>query len=83
MRYRFVIGSLARTHFYAEDDTLPANIEHHHEVNAADFGFLPTASGMENARALQKAVDQQGTIIVSRPGVYDLADTVFLPSHTD
>ncbi len=62
---------------------MPASLEQNHEVNAADFGFLPTASGLDNARALQKAVDQQGTVIVSRPGVYDLADTVLLPSHTD
>ncbi len=27
-------------------------------VNAADFGFSPEASGMDNAGALQRAVDQ-------------------------
>lgn len=52
-------------------------------VNAADFGFTPDASGLENAAALQKAVDQTGTIVVSRPGIYDLADTVLIPSHTE
>jgi len=51
-------------------------------VNAADFGFSPEASGTENAQALQRAVDGCGTIIVSQPGVYKIADTVFLGSHT-
>lgn len=51
-------------------------------VHATDFGFLPDASGMDNARALQRAVDQTGTIIVARPGTYRIADTVYLPSHT-
>lgn len=51
-------------------------------VDAADFGFSPEASGIENARALQCAVDRGGTIIVSRPGIYRMADTVFLGSHT-
>ena len=37
---------------------------------------------MENARALQRAVDGGGTIIVSQPGVYKMADTVFIGSDT-
>ncbi|MBI4892683.1 MAG: hypothetical protein HY821_18810 [Acidobacteria bacterium] len=51
-------------------------------TNAVDFGFKPGATGMENARALQKAVDGGGTIVVSRPGTYLIADTVLLGSHT-
>lgn len=51
-------------------------------INAADFGFLPAATGPVNARALQKAVDKGGTVVVSQPGVYDIADTVYLGSHT-
>jgi hypothetical protein len=51
-------------------------------VNAADFGFSPAASGIENARALQRAVDQGGTLIVSQPGMYPIADTVFIGSDT-
>jgi hypothetical protein len=51
-------------------------------VNAADFGFSPEASGVENRRALQRAVDQGGTIVVSRPGVYKTAGAVYLGSHT-
>jgi polygalacturonase len=51
-------------------------------VNAAQFGFSPEASGLENTKALQRAVDQTGTIIVSQPGTYKIADTVFLGSNT-
>lgn len=51
-------------------------------VNAADFGFKPDASGIENAIALQKAIDKTGTVIVSQPGVYKLANTVYIGSNT-
>ena len=51
-------------------------------TNAADFGFSPNATGMENLAALQKAVDQTGTIIVSKPGVYKVAGTTYVGSNT-
>ena len=51
-------------------------------VNAAGFGFSPNASGIENTEALQRAVDQGGTIIVSQPGTYKLAGTVYIGSNT-
>lgn len=51
-------------------------------VDAADFGFKPDASGVENAMALQKAIDNTGTIIVSQPGTYKLANTVYIGSNT-
>jgi hypothetical protein len=51
-------------------------------VDAADYGFSPSASSAENTRALQAAVDQGGTIQVSRPGTYEMANTVFIGSHT-
>lgn len=51
-------------------------------VNAADFGFSPDASGMENAAALQRAVDHGGTVVVSRPGTYKTAHTVYVGSNT-
>ena len=50
--------------------------------DAADFGFLPQKSASENVAALQSAVDGGGTITVSKKGVYDVNDTVFLDSHT-
>jgi hypothetical protein len=51
-------------------------------VDAFDFGFSPDASGKQNTSALQKAVDQQGTIVVSKPGTYKIAGTVYLGSNT-
>jgi len=53
-----------------------------HFVDAADHGFSPEASSAENTKALQAAVDQGGTIQVSRPGTYEMANTVFIGSHT-
>ena len=51
-------------------------------TNAANFGFSPNATGLQNMQALQKAVDQGGTVQVSTPGTYKLAGTVYLGSHT-
>ncbi len=51
-------------------------------TNAADFGFSPDASGVENVKALQKAIDQTGTIIVSQPGIYKVAGTTYVGSNT-
>lgn len=51
-------------------------------VNAADYGFSPEASGQENAIALQKAVDNEGTIIISSPGTYEMSNTVYIGSNT-
>ncbi|MFZ5828955.1 MAG: hypothetical protein ACOY3P_02665 [Planctomycetota bacterium] len=51
-------------------------------ADAAAFGFSPDASGQENTRALQRAVDQTGTVVVRRPGTYSVAGTVFIGSNT-
>lgn len=51
-------------------------------TDAAAYGFSPEASGVDNTRALQRAVDQTGTIVVSRPGTYRIAGTVFIGSNT-
>ncbi len=51
-------------------------------TNAASFGFMPNSSGTDNLKALQKAVDVGGTIVVSQPGTYKLAGTVYIGSHT-
>jgi hypothetical protein len=51
-------------------------------TDAANYGFSVDATGTENTQALQKAVDQQGTIIVSKPGTYKIAGTVYLGSYT-
>ena len=51
-------------------------------LDAAVFGFSPAASGVDNAKALQRAADQGGTIVVSQPGVYKIGGTVFIGGHT-
>lgn len=51
-------------------------------TDATCYGFSPYASGIENTKALQKAVDQTGTIEVSRPGTYKMAGTVYIGSNT-
>jgi len=47
------------------------------------MGFLPGKNGVENAKALQKAVDLGGTITIDRPGVYDLAETILIGDDTE
>ncbi|MBS3820151.1 MAG: hypothetical protein KGY81_00115 [Phycisphaerae bacterium] len=54
----------------------------YHYTDACEMGFAPDASGEANAMALQEAVDRGGTVIVSRPGTYDIARTVYLGSDT-
>ncbi|MCP4644136.1 MAG: hypothetical protein GY851_27075 [bacterium] len=51
-------------------------------TDASSFGFSPAATGIENAAALQRAVDGGGTVVVSQPGTYKIAATVYLGSHT-
>ena len=51
-------------------------------TDAATYGFSPGASGIDNTRALQKAVDLTGTIVVSQPGTYKMAGTVYIGSKT-
>ena len=50
--------------------------------NAANFGFSPNATGIENVKALQKAVDLTGTITISQPGTYKMAGTIYVGSNT-
>lgn len=52
-------------------------------ISANELGFLPGKSGVENSRALQRAVDFGGTITVDLPGVYDMAETVELGDDTE
>lgn len=51
-------------------------------IDAASFGFSPAASGVANTAALQQAVERAGTIVVSQPGTYKVAGTVFVGSNT-
>ncbi len=51
-------------------------------VDASSFGFSPESDGIENMEALQRAVDEGGTILITRPGIYNIAGTVYIGSHT-
>ncbi|MBC7721387.1 MAG: hypothetical protein H7068_05140 [Pedobacter sp.] len=52
------------------------------QLNAADFGFLPTESGINNTKALQALVDKGGTIYISKIGTYKIAGTVYIGDST-
>nr|WP_067060049.1 glycosyl hydrolase family 28 protein [Mucilaginibacter sp. L294] len=47
-------------------------------IDAADFGFSPSETGINNTLSLQKAIDHGGTIIVRKPGTYKIAGTVYI-----
>jgi len=51
-------------------------------IDASSFGFSPEATGMENVAAMQKAIDLGGTIVVSKPGTYKIASTLYIGSNT-
>jgi len=52
-------------------------------VDAAGFGFSPSAAPGKNVAALQKALDGgRKTVAVTQPGVYDLDATLWLDSDT-
>ncbi|MEQ6118784.1 hypothetical protein [Reichenbachiella sp. MALMAid0571] len=71
MLLAFILFSFLRS--YAQGDSF---------TNAADYGFSPNATGVANAKALQKALDQGGSIIVSKPGTYKVAGTSYIGSNT-
>ncbi len=49
---------------------------------AIDFGFFPEADAANNVKALQKALDKGGLVVVDVPGVYEVNDTIFISSNT-
>lgn len=49
---------------------------------ASDYGFRPQNDGVENAKALQKAVNDGGDIYISEPGIYDISDQIILDDDT-
>ncbi|MGN0242674.1 MAG: hypothetical protein ACI4CT_01290 [Lachnospiraceae bacterium] len=51
-------------------------------IDANDYGFSPENCGSVNATALQNALNQGGTVQISKPGVYDISRTVFIGSNT-
>jgi len=51
-------------------------------INAADFGFSPAETGINNTLKLQEAIDHGGTIVVAKPGIYKIAGTVYIGDNT-
>jgi hypothetical protein len=51
-------------------------------IDAASFGFLPSASAAVNTLALNNALANGGNVYVKTPGVYDINDTIYIPSNT-
>lgn len=51
-------------------------------LSADKYGFLPGNDAWRNSQALQKVVDYGGEIIVEKPGVYDLSETVEIGDDT-
>ena len=45
-------------------------------------GFAPGNTPRDNTRALQAAVDRGGRVVVTRPGVYDVGNTVLVGSRS-
>lgn len=64
----------------ADADLIPPH--HPNIMNAFESGFSPSSSGLDNTSALQKAVDQGGTINITQPGTYKIAGTIYVGSHT-
>ena len=60
-----------------------ASADERPRIDAAGFGFSPSAAPGKNVAALHKALDGgRKTVAVTRPGVYDLDATVWLDSDT-
>lgn len=51
-------------------------------INAAEYGFLPENNPYENATALQNAVDQGGTVLITVPGVYKISEQIEIGDDT-
>lgn len=50
--------------------------------NANEYGFLPENDAENNAKALQALVDRGGEILVEKPGIYDLSETIEIGNDT-
>ncbi len=51
-------------------------------VHVVKQGFSPHASGIENRKTLQEAIDKTGTIYIDQPGVYKISGTLYIGSNT-
>lgn len=51
-------------------------------INANEYGFLPGNDARSNSQALQEAVNLGGEIVVEKPGIYDLSETIEIGDDT-
>lgn len=51
-------------------------------IDANKYGFLPENNGLENSKALQKAVDCKGIIEINLPGIYKISEQVEIGNDT-
>ena len=51
-------------------------------IRANDYGFLPGNDAFSNSCALQRALDQGGTVTVSAKGIYDVSETAYIGDNT-
>jgi hypothetical protein len=76
LRFTFIALLMAGLGTAAFADEMP-------RVDAARFGFSPSAAASKNVAALQTALNGgHKTVSVTAPGIYDLDATVYLDSHT-
>jgi len=52
-------------------------------VNANEFGFMPGNKSSDNRVAFQRLLDQEGSIRIEKPGIYDIDDTLYISSNTE
>lgn len=76
----YVFSALGENNTNSENSGFPGDLSEF--TNARTFGFSPDSSGIENTKALQKAIDKGGTIVISQPGIYKIASTLYIGSNT-
>jgi len=70
-------SSTTQTSKSSKSSSIPETVK-----NAGSYGFSPQASADTNVAALQAALNGGGIVIIDKPAVYDLNNTVFLDSNT-
>lgn len=80
--YLYVDKTLTPTGFAGTENSDWVNVRSVQLRNAADYGFLPTASASDNVIALNNALSYGGNLYVSNAGTYEIDDTIWIPSDT-
>jgi len=78
----FVITNSLLAQTKANKNSLPNIASNKGFLDLVDLGFSPTATGINNVKVLQAALDKGGTIIVSKPGKYKVSGTAYIGDNT-